>query len=72
MKIISAIVLLVFLTGFLGWSSVKAKQHAHHSTGLAYGCPLFGTSCNSHCKGENFFDGFCDGLHHGTCYCSEP
>nr|XP_054932160.1 uncharacterized protein LOC129387301 [Dermacentor andersoni] len=71
MKIICTIVLLVFMTGILGWASVKARRRVRRSTGEARGCPLFGVICHRRCKGEKSFDGFCDGAHHGTCYCSE-
>ncbi|XP_075726766.1 defensin BmKDfsin6-like [Rhipicephalus microplus] len=68
MAILTAAVLLVFLTAFLDRTSVDAKLVYVQRSG--HGCPLFGMACSSHCKHKHFSEGYCGGSGNGACLCS--
>ncbi|KAL1442777.1 hypothetical protein MTO96_030635, partial [Rhipicephalus appendiculatus] len=58
MAILTFVVLLALLTAFLDRTYVEARL-VYAQRG-AYGCPLFGMFCNSHCK-KKFNEGYCGG-----------
>uniref|UniRef100_A0A131YP77 Defensin n=1 Tax=Rhipicephalus appendiculatus TaxID=34631 RepID=A0A131YP77_RHIAP len=68
MAILTYVVLLALLTAFLDRTYVEARL-VYAQRG-AYGCPLFGMACNSHCKAKKFNEGYCGGSRNGGCFCS--
>uniref|UniRef100_A0A224YCL6 Defensin n=1 Tax=Rhipicephalus zambeziensis TaxID=60191 RepID=A0A224YCL6_9ACAR len=68
MAILTVVVLLALLTAFLDRTSVETRL-VYAQRG-AYGCPLFGMVCNSHCKKKHFNEGYCRGSGNGGCFCS--